>query len=172
MARHTPWIFVAALVVTGPAWAESVCRTASDAWVQGDQNPAEAAEPQKSEPRRPWKFWTGDSRTELGITTQQAADIEQIFHSAMRKLEALKQKVDSLEASVSQTIKDGDADLAVVTQQVDRFEAARADLSKTRTLMLYLIRGVLTADQRTRLKAMMDRWEAADRRTRDRTGRR
>ena len=85
----------------------------------------------------------------------------------MPTLEALKEKVDSLEAGVSQTIKDGSADLAVVTQQVDRFEAARADLSKTRTLMLYRMRGVLTADQRTRLKAMMDRWEAAHRRTPD-----
>ena len=150
----------------GPAWAGSVGRTATEAGVQIDQTPAKA-EPHKTEPRRPWKFWTGDSRTELGITAQQAADIEQIFQSTMPTLEALKEKVDSLEAGVSQTIKDGSADLAVVTQQVDRFEAARADLSKTRTLMLYRMRGVLTADQRTRLKAMMDRWEAAHRRTPD-----
>lgn len=172
MARHTPWIFAAALVVAAPASAESVCHKASGAGMQGDQNPAKAAQAQKNEPRRPWKFWTGDSRTELGITAQQAADIEQIFHSAMPKLEALKQKVDSLEATVSQTIKDGSADLAVVTQQVDRFEAARADLSKTRTLMLYRMRGVLTPDQRTTLKAMMDRWEAAHRKTQDSTVRR
>lgn len=173
MARHMLWIFAAALVLAGPAAAQSAQsdRPPSNAGGRSGQNPAKA-EPQKDAPRRPWKFWIGDSRAELGITAQQASDIEQIFQSTMPKLEALKNKVDSLEAAVSQTIRDGSADLSVVTQQVDRFEAGRADLSKTRTLMLYRMRGVLTADQRTKLQAMMDRWEAEHRKSPDRPDRR
>lgn len=169
MARHMPWIF-AALVLAGPASAQAG-RPPSNAAVRGGQNPAKA-EPHKNAPRRPWKFWIGDSRTELGITAQQADDIDLIFQSTMPKLEALKKKVDSLEAAVSQTVKDGSADVSVVTQQVDRFEAGRAELSKTRTLMLYRMRGVLTADQRTRLQAMMDRWEAEHRKNPERPDRR
>ena len=170
MARYMLWIFAAALILAGPASAQS-SRPPSNAGVRGGQNPVKA-ESQRNAPRRPWKFWIGDSRTELGITAQQAADIEQIFQSTMPTLEALKKKVDSLEAAVSQTVKDGSADISVVTQQVDRFEAARAELSKTRTLMLYRMRGVLTADQRIRLQAMNHRWEAQHRKNPERPDRR
>ena len=54
-------------------------------------------------------------------------------------------------------VTDNTADLATVAQQVDRLESARADLYKTRTLMLYRMRGVLSADQRAKLQAI---WEA------------
>ena len=56
---------------------------------------------------------------ELGITNQQSADIEQIFQATLPKLEAAKDKLDKLEATLSQIIKDNTADLATVAQQVD-----------------------------------------------------
>ena len=80
------------------------------------------------------------------------------FPGQLPKLEAAKDKIDKLEATLSQTIKDNTADLATVAQQVDRLEAARADLYKTRTLMLYRMRGCLSAEQRVKLQAA---WEAS-----------
>jgi Spy/CpxP family protein refolding chaperone len=161
MARHLVWI-LAALLCGAPASASALCSHDSDA-EQGNQRggPPPAADhgkPPARDEHRPWKFWQGDSKTELGITNQQSADIEQIFQATFPKLEASKDKIDKLEATLSQTIKDNTADLATVAQQVDRLEAARADLYKTRTLMLYRMRGVLSADQRARLQAI---WEAA-----------
>jgi Spy/CpxP family protein refolding chaperone len=163
MARHLAWVLTAALAYGAPASALALC---------GHDGDVEQGEPQRGgqphdrdgdhrppgkDEHRPWKFWQGDSKVQLGITNQQSGDIEQIFQATLPKLEAAKDKIDKLEATLSQTIKDNTADLATVAQQVDRLEAARAELYKTRTLMLYRMRGVLSPDQRLKLQAA---WEA------------
>jgi len=158
MARHLAWILAAALVQSVPAAASA--RGAHDG--DGEQRGTETRDrdgrrPQGKSEHRPWKFWQGESKTELGLTNQQASEIEQIFRSTLPGLEAAKDKIDKLEATLSQTIKDNTADLATVAQQVDRLEAARADLYKTRTLMLYRMRRVLSAEQREKLQTL---WEA------------
>src|SRR3954463_5748102 len=161
MARHLAWVLTAALAFGAPASAVAMCGHDGDL-EQGDPqrggqgHDGDHRQPCKAE-HRPWKFWQGDTKAQLGITNQQSADIEQIFQATMPKLEAAKDKIDKLEATLSQTIKDNTADLATVAQQVDRLEAARAELYKTRTLMLYRMRGVLSADQRAKLQAI---WEA------------
>ncbi len=174
MARHLAWILTATLVYGAPASASALCDhdgEAAQGGQRGDPSPdrgKDAKAPRKDE-HPPWKFWQGDSKTELGITNQQSSEIEAIFQATRPGLEAAKDKIDKLEATLSQTIKDNTADLATVAQQVDRLEAARADLYKTRTLMLYRMRGLLSADQRARLQAA---WEAARARNNDRAGRR
>jgi Spy/CpxP family protein refolding chaperone len=157
MARHLAWVLAATLTYGAPlsVWAASDHGGAAEQ--RGESRDRNDRDSQGRNDHRPWKFWQGDSQTELGITNQQSSEIEQIFQSTRPKLEASKDKIDKLEAILSQTIKDNTADLAVVGQQVDRLEAARADLSKTRTLMLYRMRGVLSADQRAKLQAL---WEA------------
>lgn len=162
MARHLAWILGTAVLCGAQPQASALCGPAAEtpqADARGGAPRSDA--PQPSPPakpeHRPWKFWQGETQAELGITAQQAAEIEQIFQATFPKLEAAKDRIDKLEATLSKTIQDNTADLATVGQQVDRLEAARAELSKTRTLMLYRMRGVLTADQRTRLQAL---WEA------------
>lgn len=162
MARHLAWVLAAALMFEAPASAAALCGHDADA--EQAQRPGQSQgregengkRPGKDD-HRPWKFWQGDSKTELGITNQQSSEIEQIFQSALPKLESSKEKIDKLEATLSQTIKDNTAELSTVAQQVDRLETARAELYKTRTLMLYRMRGVLSADQRAKLQAI---WEA------------
>jgi Spy/CpxP family protein refolding chaperone len=162
MARHLGWILALALTYGVPAPLSAAC-SHEGGGEQGDHRAAaqqgngDHRGPQGKDEHRPWKFWQGDTKTELGITNQQSAEIEQIFQANMPKLETAKDNIDKLEATLSQTIKANTADLATVAQQVDRLEAARADLYKTRTLMLYRMRGVLSADQRTKLQAL---WEA------------
>ena len=90
--------------------------------------------------------------------TSSPAKSSRFSRPTCRSSRPRKDKIDKLEATLSQTIKDNTADLATVAQQVDRLEAARADLYKTRTLMLYRMRGVLSADQRVKLQAA---WEAS-----------
>lgn len=176
MARHLAWVLSAALASGAPASASGLC--GHDADVQqadqqrGGQPPPDRDgdhRPPRKDDHRPWKFWLGDSKAQLGITNQQSSEIEQIFQSTLPKLEAAKDRIDKLEATLSQTIKDNTADLGTVAQQVDRLEAARADLYKTRTLMLYRMRGLLSADQRARLQAA---WEAGRAKGNDPGGRR
>ena len=47
------------------------------------------------------------------------------------------------------------------SSQIDRVEGVRSELNKGRTLMLYRMNRQLTPEQRTKLKAMHDRYEAS-----------
>ncbi len=106
------------------------------------------------------KWWQDEQiKNQLGLTEQQSASVEAIFQNAIPKLKAAKEQLDGLEAELSRLIRERTAEESVVSAQIDRVEAARAELSKNRTLMLYRIHRVLTPDQNTKLQAMHDRWE-------------
>ena len=177
MATQTAWILAVALASSVRPSAAATCMPEPGVMEQADQRAGGAKDhgedhkgPKQN--HRPWKFWQGESRIELGLTSQQADDIEQIFRSTLPKLEATKEKLDKLEAALSQTIKDNTADLATVAQQVDRLESTRAELQKTRTLMLYRMRGVLSAEQRAKLETIWNRRESDRRKSSDPSGRR
>ena len=50
-------------------------------------------------------------------------------------------------------------DEALLARQIDRVETARANLNKTRSLMIARMRLVLNPDQRVKLKSLYERWE-------------
>ena len=54
-------------------------------------------------------------------------------------------------------IQDPKSDEPTLLQAMDRLEAARSEVSRTRTLMLYRIRRILTEEQNVKMKAMHDR---------------
>lgn len=115
-----------------------------------------AQEPQQQ--RRKW--WQDEQfKTELGLTAQQSASVEATFQSAIPRLKAGKEQLDGLEAELSRLIRERTADESVVSAQIDKVEAARAELSKNRTLMLYRIHRILTPEQNTKLQEMHERWE-------------
>jgi Spy/CpxP family protein refolding chaperone len=184
MVRQTAWVLSAALALGAPASAAALCEhDETGVQAERDQRGGERGDPRPGDRRpgdqgpggrtpqehRPFKFWQGDTKIALGITNQQSADIEQIFQATFPKLEKLKDKLDKVEATLSQTIRDNTADLDTVAVQVDRQESVRAELYKTRTLMLYRMRLILSADQRAKLQA---RWEADHRKPSDPSGRR
>lgn len=179
MASQTAWVLAAVLAYGVPASAGALCDREPGSVAQadhrgqrpGEPGPAKDKDGKPQEGHRPFKFWQGATQSELGITSQQSAEIESIFQATRPKLEAIKEKLDKLEAAVSQTIRDNSADLATLSQQIDRLEGTRTELSKTRTLMLYRMRGVLSGDQRAKLQAIVDRWEASRRKSTDSTGR-
>ena len=51
------------------------------------------------------------------------------------------------------------ADETLVTRQVDKVEAIRANMNKMRTLMLLHMRQVLSPEQRVKLNKLHDQWE-------------
>ena len=165
MALRTFGALVALLMLAQPSAAREgstarLCAPAQ-AEAQKDQKP----DPDKDNRRGPFKWWINeDSRAELGITDEQSAAIEQIWQASLPKLRASRRQLDDLEHVLSQMIREA-AEESLVAAQIDRVESVRSDMNKRRTLMLYRMNRVLSADQRQKLKAMHDRWEASRRRS-------
>jgi Spy/CpxP family protein refolding chaperone len=105
----------------------------------------------------PW-WRTEQFQKDLGLTSDQSARIDAVFQAALAQLRPAKSELDRHEAELS-TMIETNADEALVVRQVDKVEALRSSMNKTRTLMLLHMRQVLTPEQRVRLKALHDQRE-------------
>jgi Spy/CpxP family protein refolding chaperone len=113
-----------------------------------------------------FKWWQNDRfQKELSLTTEQVGRLEEIFQGLQSTLRAQKDALDSLESKLTKVINDSTADEVKVLSVVERVEASRAELSKTRTLMIFRMRRILTEDQNVKMKALHEQWER-ERRTR------
>lgn len=147
---------IALVLVLGLAIPSAVAAAVHHVPQEGKQKQGGSGERRQGERRVKW--WSDEkSRAELGITDQQAAEIEQIFQSTVPTLRQVRDELEELEAKLSQMIKDGTAPVTAVTEQVERVENARAEMNKRRTVMLYRINRVLSAEQRAKLKAWHER---------------
>ena len=98
-----------------------------------------------------FKWWLDDGvQKKLTLTADQARRIDDIFQASLPDLRKGKQQLDTVEQELARLMESSDDEWAV-TRQVDRVEAARADLNKTRTIMLLRMRRILSAEQRVRL---------------------
>jgi Spy/CpxP family protein refolding chaperone len=121
---------------------------------------ANADKPHDGRERRDrWKWWLYD-RAELGITDKQSVEIDKIFESTMPQQRAKREELQRLEAVLATMTTENKADVALVEQQAEKVESLRADLGKTRTVMLYRINLLLSPEQRVKLKALIDRRNA------------
>ena len=114
------------------------------------------------------KWWHDDRfRSELGLTPEQSARLEEIFQKTQLVLRQRMQALDAAEEEFDRRVEKGDD--ASVMDYVGTVEAARAELNKTRTVMLLRMRRSLTADQWAKFTALADergRSRAPDRRQR------
>jgi Spy/CpxP family protein refolding chaperone len=107
-----------------------------------------------------FKWWQSDRFIrELGLTQEQSRRLEEIFQAALPKLRALKASLDKAEARLDELIERGDD--AAVMEQLNSVEAARAELNKSRTMMLLGMRRVLTTDQWVKFTALHQAEERA-----------
>ena len=101
------------------------------------------------------RWWQSDRfQKELALTPEQITRIEGIYQSATPLLRAQKEAFDRREEKLSKVIADPKSDEAMVVQATDRLEAARNEMGRTRTLMIFRIRRVLTDEQHVKLNAM------------------
>jgi Spy/CpxP family protein refolding chaperone len=99
------------------------------------------------------KWWQSEFyKKELGLTTEQTRRLEEIFQKAVPTLKVQKTTLDAAEAKFEKLIEQGDD--KEVMEQINLVEAARADLNKSRTMMLLNMRKVLTRDQWARFTAL------------------
>ena len=107
-----------------------------------------------AEGQKPSKWWQSPvCKSRVGLTEAQTAEIERIFQSVRDELRAEKAELEKQEAALSRLLAESNSDEAVVVRTVDRVEAARSALAKTRTLMLYRMHRLLSPEQRARLDA-------------------
>jgi Spy/CpxP family protein refolding chaperone len=108
---------------------------------------------------QPFAWWKSDQfKKELGLTLDQSARIDKIWETTRPELRQEWDELQRLEEKLSHLIQN-DADEAVLARQIDRVETARAATNKTRSLMLVQMLKTLTPDQRSRFKALNDRWQ-------------
>lgn len=99
------------------------------------------------------KWWQSDYYIkELGLTAEQTRRMEEIFQGALPTLKVQMATLEEAEAKFERLVERGDDNQ--VMEQVNLVEAARADLNKTRTLMLLGMRKVLTSNQWARFTAL------------------
>jgi len=164
MARHIAWVVAVLLLVPGTVRAaglEVTCdRDQAPKQQQRGAHPAETKPESKPDstpgprPERP-KWWIEPKlRAELQISDQQSALVEQLWQKSSPALRELREKLTKLEEVLSK-LTEGTDEAAVIAQS-DRVENLRAEYNKGRTLMIYRMNKLLTADQRAKVKAMYD----------------
>ena len=105
---------------------------------------------------QPPSWWKSDEfRKALDLTADQSARIDSIFQTALPELRQDMDELDRLEGRLSRLIE-SDAEEAVIARHIDRVETARANVNKTRSLMLVRMRRVLTPEQRVRMRTLED----------------
>jgi Spy/CpxP family protein refolding chaperone len=101
------------------------------------------------------RWWQSERfQKELGLTKEQITRIDGIYQSTTPLLRAQKEAFDRREEKLSKVLADPKSDEAMVVQATDRLEAARNEMGRTRTLMIFRIRRVLTDEQHLKLNQM------------------
>ena len=172
MARHIAWAVALLLAGSVPGRAASLsvmdsCDREQAAHPQRNGQPP-AGGRQEDKPGKPGEqgskqrpLWWIDPklRAELSITDQQSAAVESVWQKTRPLLRDAWERLEKLEDALSaMTQKDGSDETAVLAQ-IERVENTRAELNKTRTMMIYRMNKLLTVDQRAKVKAMHDRRE-------------
>ena len=104
----------------------------------------------------PW--WKDDKFVkDLGLSPDQSGRIDHVFRKTFPQLQQGSEELDRQEAELSRLIANN-ADEAVVERQIDKVEAVRATLNKTRMLMLLHMVRVMSPEQRARFNPLHDQW--------------
>lgn len=106
-------------------------------------------------------YWWKNERflKALALSPDQIARIESIYQSAQPTLRAQKRALDKLDDELSRMIHDPKVGEAELEQFVKRVEAAKAEVSTSRTMLLVRIGRVLTAEQSGKLHKLYEQDE-------------
>ena len=106
-------------------------------------------------------YWWKNERflKQLALSPDQSTRIESLYQAAQPTLRAQKRALDKLDDELSKMIHDPRVSEAELEQFVKRVEAAKADLSTSRTMLLVRIGRVLTAEQSGKLHQLFEQDE-------------
>jgi Spy/CpxP family protein refolding chaperone len=107
-----------------------------------------------------FKWWQSERFIqELALTKDQSRQVEEVFQASWPALQAAKADLDRLETELSRLIAEGTTSEAMVLHQIDKVEASRSAMGRTRSLMLYRMHRLLSSEQRVKLKALYESME-------------
>ena len=99
------------------------------------------------------KWWQSEEyKRELKLTAEQSKKLEEVFQASVPTLKSLKKALDQAESEFERLLERGDD--GSVMDQVERVEAARAELNKSHTMMMLRMKRVLTTEQWTKFNVM------------------
>jgi Spy/CpxP family protein refolding chaperone len=117
---------------------------------RGDQKDTRGGPPQGAP--RGLKWWQDERmKAELRLAPEQSARIEEIFTASYARMKDVVDELNRREEQLSNLISGNDVTEAQLLRQADQVETLRSSLSKDRTLMLFRMRRVLSAEQRSKL---------------------
>ena len=123
----------------------------------------------KEQDRRPHQWWKSDEvRTLLKLNDHQASRIDRIYQQTLPKRHESMDRLKAEERTLSLLVADMSVEESDITRQIDRVEAARSELSKTRILMIFRMYRVLDEKQRAAMKTW---WESLRNEHHDERGR-
>jgi len=118
---------------------------------RSDQKDIRGGSPQ-GVPRGLNKWWQDEKiKAELRLSAEQSTRIEEIFTPSFAKMTDKYAELGRREEQLSNLISGNDVTEAQLLKEADQVEALRSSLSKERTLMLFRMRRVLSAEQRSKL---------------------
>jgi Spy/CpxP family protein refolding chaperone len=101
----------------------------------------------------PGMWWKNpDLAQKISLTADQQKRMDDIFQQSRLQLIDLKANVEKQEVMLEPMLSANPPDTNKVLAQIDRVASARAELEKANARMLLGIRGVLSADQWTKLQ--------------------
>lgn len=107
-----------------------------------------------------FKWWQNDRfKRELALSTDQIKQLDEVFQALQPTLKTQKDELEKLEQRLSKVISDPASDEAAVLKALERVESTRGELSRSRTLMVFRMRRLLTEKQNTRMKELHEEWE-------------
>lgn len=111
--------------------------------------------------------WWRDAQfqRDLSLTPDQSGKIDAVFQKTIPTLREKRAELDAQEEELSRMIA-ANSEEGLVIRQVDKVEALRSHMNKTRTLMLLRMRQILTPEQRAKLNQLYQQWEKDHRRER------
>lgn len=120
-----------------------------------DPKAAEAAAKAKA------KWWRSEElRAQFAITDAQSTELDRIFHTFYASLKSGMEDVDRYHKDVSKIMAEGSSSEVDVLHAIDKLEAAKASLARTRMLMLYRMYRVLSPEQRIKVKKYQEQKDA------------
>jgi len=90
---------------------------------------------------------------EIGISQEQSKKIDDLFHRRLPEAMAQEREFKKQDDELNRLLRERTVGADVIAVQVDRVEAQRTSLNKTRTVMIYQMYQLLSADQYAKLVA-------------------
>jgi Spy/CpxP family protein refolding chaperone len=98
------------------------------------------------------KWWQDEKIvSELRLTPEQSSRIDDVFQAFFSQMKGTAEDLNRREEQLSRLISGNDVTETQLLKEADQVEVLRGTLAKSRTLMLFRMRRVLSADQRTKL---------------------